>query len=120
VARTKLNERQLEVLRRICHGQMPITSDDSDLTATVYALRNRGLVTTTRADGRWSAAPTEAGHRNLAQTDATLAPRPSTCTSPTPHRTSGPTGAAPCMPHAQTTWSPTATISSTPDATKAT
>ncbi|MFJ8469591.1 hypothetical protein [Streptomyces swartbergensis] len=77
MARTKLNERQLDVLRRICHGETPITSDDSGLAATVYALRNRGLVTTTRADGRWSAAPTEAGHRHLAQTDATLAPRPS-------------------------------------------
>ncbi|GAA4027120.1 hypothetical protein [Streptomyces plumbiresistens] len=77
MARTKLNERQLDVLRRVCHGETPITSDDSGLAATVYALRNRGLVTTTRTDGRWSAAPTEAGLRYLAHTDATPAPCPS-------------------------------------------
>jgi hypothetical protein len=77
VSRTKLNERQLDVLRRICHGQTPITSDDSGLAMTVYALRNRGLVTTTWADGRWSAAPTEAGRQHLAHTDATTSPRPS-------------------------------------------
>lgn len=51
MSRTKLNERQLDVLRRIYHAQTPITSDDSDLAATVYALRNRGLVTTTPAAG---------------------------------------------------------------------
>jgi hypothetical protein len=83
VARTKLNERQLDVLRYICHGETPITSDDSGLAATVYALRNRGLVTTTWADGRWSAAPTEAGLQYLAHTDATLAPRPSASAAPT-------------------------------------
>lgn len=77
MSRTKLNERQLDVLRRICHGQTPITSDDSGLATTVYALRNRGLVTTTRADGRWRAAPTEAGRQHLAHTDATTSPRPS-------------------------------------------
>ncbi|MFG2276037.1 hypothetical protein ACGFNY_40535 [Streptomyces chartreusis] len=77
MARTKLNERQLDVLRRICHGETSITSDDSGLAVTVYALRNRGLVTTPRAGGRWSAAPTEAGRQHLAHTDATLAPRPS-------------------------------------------
>lgn len=77
MARTKLNERQLDVLRRICHGETPTTSDDSGLATTVYALRNRGLVTTTRADGRWSAVPTEAGRQHLAHTDTTLVPRPS-------------------------------------------
>ena len=60
----KLNERQLNALRRICHGQTPVTSADSSLAVTVYALRNRGLVTTTWADGRWSAAPTEAGRQH--------------------------------------------------------
>lgn len=77
MAHTKLNERQLDVLRRICHGETPVTSDDSGLAVTVYALRNRGLVTTPRADGRWSAAPTEAGLEHLAHTDAAPAPRPS-------------------------------------------
>ncbi|MFD9122296.1 hypothetical protein [Streptomyces bottropensis] len=75
MARTKLSERQLDVLRRICHGEKPVTSDDSGLTTTVYALRDQGLVAMTRADGRWSAAPTEAGRRHLARTDASLAPR---------------------------------------------
>ncbi|MFH9712882.1 hypothetical protein ACH4MW_36965 [Streptomyces luteogriseus] len=74
MAPTKLNERQLDVLRRICHGETPVTSDDSRLAVTVYALRSRGLVTTAQADGRWSAAPTEAGRRRLAQADPTLAP----------------------------------------------
>ncbi|MFF0043625.1 hypothetical protein ACFYRG_47000 [Streptomyces mirabilis] len=77
MARTKLNERQLDVLRRICHGGTPITSDDSGIAATVYALRTRGLVTTAWAHGRWTAAPTEAGLRHLAPTDVTPAPRPS-------------------------------------------
>ncbi|MCL7429798.1 hypothetical protein [Streptomyces sp. YS415] len=77
MARNKLNERQLDVLRRICHGETPVTSDDSGLATTVYALRNRGLVTMPRADGRWSAVPTEAGRQHLAHTDTTLAPRPS-------------------------------------------
>ena len=71
----KLNERQLNALRRICHGQTPVTSADSSLAVTVYALRNRGLVTTTWADGRWSAAPTEAGRQHLAETDSEPAPR---------------------------------------------
>ncbi|WP_405541033.1 hypothetical protein OG478_52585 [Streptomyces phaeochromogenes] len=81
MARTKINERQLDVLRRICHGETPVTSDDSGLAPTVYALRNRGLVTTLRADGRWSAAPTEAGLEYLAHTDAAPTPRLS---APTP------------------------------------
>ncbi|MEJ8673057.1 hypothetical protein WKI71_45605 [Streptomyces sp. MS1.AVA.1] len=74
MAPTKLNEPQLDVLRRICHSETPVTSDDSRLAATVYALRSRGLVTTAQADGRWSAAPTEAGRQRLAQADPTLAP----------------------------------------------
>ncbi|GAA1375970.1 hypothetical protein [Streptomyces beijiangensis] len=79
MARTKLNERQLAVLRRICHDDTPVTSDDSRLAVTVYALRSRGLVTTTRTGGRWSAAPTEAGHRHLTQDNpAPTPPKPST------------------------------------------
>ncbi|MFD9865005.1 hypothetical protein [Streptomyces alboflavus] len=69
MARTELNEHQLDALRRICHDETPLASDDeSGLAATVYALRNHGLVTTTRADGRWSATPTEAGLQHLAHT----------------------------------------------------
>ncbi|MGK5695572.1 hypothetical protein ACSNOJ_22215 [Streptomyces sp. URMC 128] len=74
MARTKLNERQLDVLRRICRGATPVTSEESSLAATVYALRNRGLVTTTRAEGRWTAAPTDAGRQYLAQNDPAPAP----------------------------------------------
>ncbi|WP_326800495.1 hypothetical protein OIE49_36890 [Streptomyces sp. NBC_01788] len=83
MARTKLNERQLDALRRICHGETPITSDDSGLAATVYALRNRGLVTTPRTDGRWTAAPTEAGLQHFAHADATPAPPSSAAAPPT-------------------------------------
>ncbi|MFJ8536829.1 hypothetical protein [Streptomyces sp. NPDC093591] len=78
MARIKLNERQLDVLRRICHDNTPVTSDDPGLAATVYALRNRGLVTTSWADGRWTAAPTETGRQHLAQIDPEPAPLPRT------------------------------------------
>lgn len=70
MATTKLNERQLTVLRRIYDSQTPVTSDDSHLAATVYALRNRGLVATPRAGGRWSAELTEAGRQHLERTDS--------------------------------------------------
>lgn len=60
---TRLNERQVAVLQRICDNTAPVTSADSTLANTVYALRSRGLVTTAWADGRWSASPTEAGLR---------------------------------------------------------
>ncbi|MBX7554370.1 hypothetical protein K1Y78_42125 [Streptomyces sp. tea 10] len=82
MAPTKLNERQLDVLRRICHGEAPVTSDDPSLAVTVYTLRDRGLITVTRAHGSWSAAPTEAGRQHLAQTVPTPAPHPAAPTSP--------------------------------------
>lgn len=56
-----LNERQLTVLKRIGAGSEPVTSKDSALAATVYALRNRGLVTTPRQNGVWRAEITESG-----------------------------------------------------------
>lgn len=85
MARTKLNERQLDVLRRICRGTTPVTSEEASLAATVYALRNRGLVTTTRAEGRWTAAPTDAGRQYLAQNDPAPAPgREASATSTAP------------------------------------
>ncbi|WP_146252190.1 hypothetical protein [Streptomyces carminius] len=68
--RPRLNERQLNVLRRICHGPQ-VTSADSDLAVTVYALRHRKLVTTTWANGRWTAAATDAGRQYLAENDTT-------------------------------------------------
>jgi hypothetical protein len=61
--RTRLNRRQIAVLQRICDNTEPVTSADSTLANTVYALRNRGLVTTPWAGGQWSASPTEAGLR---------------------------------------------------------
>ncbi|WP_159395041.1 hypothetical protein [Streptomyces sp. 2323.1] len=70
--RATLNDRQLTVLRRICEDSTPVTSAESALAATVYALRRRGLVTTAWADGRWTAAPTEAGRRTLAEADGTV------------------------------------------------
>ena len=57
----KLNERQLAVLRRIADGIAPITSEEWDLARTVYALRDRKLVTTSRGDGMWTAHITDAG-----------------------------------------------------------
>jgi len=57
----KLNDRQLAVLRRIGEGVNPVSRSDSDLAASVYALRNRGLVTTPRRDGLWHAEITDAG-----------------------------------------------------------
>jgi hypothetical protein len=70
MARTKrLNERQLALLRRICDDGTPVTSADSTLATTVYALRNRGLVALTRKDGRWTAHPTTAGSQHLALAD---------------------------------------------------
>jgi len=67
---TRLNERQLDVLRRICQGP-PVTSADSGLAVTVYALRNRGLVTTTWTNGRWTAAATDTGRRQVAEAGTT-------------------------------------------------
>ncbi|GAA4049152.1 hypothetical protein GCM10022248_15140 [Nonomuraea soli] len=56
----KLNERQMATLRRIAEGD-PVTAKDSDLARTVYALRDRGLVSTPRTNGVWVAEVTEAG-----------------------------------------------------------
>jgi hypothetical protein len=56
-----LNERQLAVLRRVDDGSDPVSAKIPELATTVYALRNRGLVTTPRRDGVWYAQITEAG-----------------------------------------------------------
>jgi hypothetical protein len=56
----KLNERQMATLRRIVEGES-VTAKDSDLARTVYALRDRGLVSTPRENGIWTAEVTEAG-----------------------------------------------------------
>ncbi|MGI5206193.1 hypothetical protein ACQEU6_32055 [Spirillospora sp. CA-108201] len=62
---TKLNDRQLDVLRRIDASADPVTRRDHDLAQTVYALRRRGLVTTPIEDGTWRAEITEAGRHYL-------------------------------------------------------
>jgi hypothetical protein len=65
MSRKRLNERQLDVLRRIGDDDRPVTSREFALATSVYALRNRGLVTTKRGGGIWTAAITEAGRYYL-------------------------------------------------------
>jgi hypothetical protein len=61
-----VNERQLTLLRRIADGVDPVTSREYHLATSVYALRNRGLVTTTRAGGgAWTASITDDGRYYL-------------------------------------------------------
>ena len=57
----KLNARQMLVLQRIDSGPDPVTSQQPELAVTVYALRNRGLATTSRGDEGWTAEITDAG-----------------------------------------------------------
>jgi hypothetical protein len=57
----KLNERQLSVLQRISGAGEPVTAASPELATTVYALRDRGLVTTPRKDSAWRAEITDAG-----------------------------------------------------------
>jgi hypothetical protein len=54
-----LNERQLDVLRRAADGT--VSSQDWELARTVYALRERKLVETTKGDHRWTARITDGG-----------------------------------------------------------
>ncbi|MFF9171769.1 MULTISPECIES: hypothetical protein [unclassified Streptomyces] len=84
MARIQLNERQVHLLARICHGESPLTSDDSSNAVTVQTLRDWGLVTLAEVAGSWSAAPTDAGRRYLAQADPKLAPRTPAATSAAP------------------------------------
>jgi hypothetical protein len=62
-----VNDRQLALLRRIADGVEPVTSREYHLATTVYALRNRGLVATTRTGGGgWTASITVEGRYYLA------------------------------------------------------
>jgi hypothetical protein len=62
-----VNARQLALLRRIADGVEPVTSHEYHVATTVYALRNRGLVATTRTGGgAWTASITEEGRHYLA------------------------------------------------------
>lgn len=57
----KLLSHQVELLRRIAAGGDPVTSRESALAVSVYALRTRRLVRTPRSDGVWTAVLTDAG-----------------------------------------------------------
>lgn len=59
--RAKLNDRQVSVLRQVSAGDGQVGSHTPDFAATVYALRARGLVTTPRENGAWTARITDAG-----------------------------------------------------------
>jgi hypothetical protein len=61
----KLLPHQVDLLRRIGEGRDPVTSRESRLATTVYALRGRRLVTTPRSGGAWTAAITDAGRYYL-------------------------------------------------------
>jgi DNA-binding IscR family transcriptional regulator len=62
-----VNDRQLALLRRVAEGVEPVTSREYHLATTMYALRNRGLVTTKRmGGGAWIASITEEGRYYLA------------------------------------------------------
>ncbi|WP_149261919.1 hypothetical protein [Actinomadura sp. K4S16] len=56
-----LNERQLDVLRRIGEGNDLSRPEDVALRTSARALQSRGLVDVSRRDGRWQASITEAG-----------------------------------------------------------
>jgi hypothetical protein len=58
---SRLNDRQLTVLRRIGECSDQVSAKNPELALTVYALRGRGLVTTPRRGGIWVAEITDAG-----------------------------------------------------------
>lgn len=61
MASRKLSLRQVEVLRLLLNGT-PVTREDSSLAVTIYALRERGLVETSKTrDGGWEATLTPDG-----------------------------------------------------------
>ncbi|MFD5081673.1 hypothetical protein ACFWOG_03415 [Kitasatospora sp. NPDC058406] len=63
------------MLRRICESGNPVTSADSHLVNSVYALRRRGLVTTHWESGGWTASATPAGREHVSRTnDPTCTP----------------------------------------------
>jgi hypothetical protein len=64
----RLKDHQLALLRRVADGP-PVTSAESTLAASVYALRNRRLVTTPRSKGVWTAVIANAGHYYLEHSD---------------------------------------------------
>ncbi|MFG2825644.1 hypothetical protein ACGFX4_40220 [Kitasatospora sp. NPDC048365] len=85
-----LNDRQLTVLRRICEPGEPVTSTDSHLANSVYALRRRGLVTTQWEGGGWTASATLAGREHVSRANDPT-PTPSPAADPANAPTAGPT-----------------------------
>lgn len=63
----KLNARQVALLRRIVEDREPVSSSESALAVSVYALRSRGLVITRQAGGGWVAHATDLGRLQLEQ-----------------------------------------------------
>lgn len=64
----RLKTHQLALLRRVADGP-PVTSDEWTLATSVYALRNRKLVTTPRSGGAWTAVITASGRFYLEHGD---------------------------------------------------
>lgn len=59
---SRLNERQLALLTRVGEGVDPVTSDNPDLALSARALKERGLITMPKAEGKkWQAEITGAG-----------------------------------------------------------
>jgi hypothetical protein len=56
-----VNERQLELLRRIAANDRPLTPAEHAAATSVYALRSRGLVATSSLYHFWTATVTEKG-----------------------------------------------------------
>jgi hypothetical protein len=56
-----LNDRQLDVLRRICAGNDLSQPEDVRLRTSARVLQGRGLVKVSRRDGGWQASLTEVG-----------------------------------------------------------
>lgn len=56
-----LNERQMDVLRRIGDGQNLSPPEDVGFRTSARALQSRGLVQVSRRDGGWQAVLTDAG-----------------------------------------------------------
>jgi len=84
----RLKAHQLVLLRRVADGQ-PVTSAESTLVTSAYALRNRNSVTTPRSKGVWTAVITDAGRYYL-QHAATQLPdrwRPFPAIQPSPSAT---------------------------------
>lgn len=63
--RLPLTPGQLDLLRRIADGSEPLTTADSRLAVSVYALRSRRLISTTSTRHYWSASLTDDGRALL-------------------------------------------------------